>query len=164
MYGNNFKCQRKINSLLKFLLFFFIAVVAIVLAVFFNYEVPKKENIYLKEVTADYKQHMTSEQKFTALLEEANGKLDSLDQPGVDLHFLNGQIGATLGKIDNADLSKEDKMFLNIILKYHEAKKKLIELRDAADKYEKLKNDYTQCQNELRDTKTNLQICLNRGN
>ena len=148
----------------KFLLFFLIAVVAILLAVFFNYQVPRKENVYLKQVTADYKDHMTSEQRFTALIEEANGKLDSLDQAGVDVHFLNGQIGTTLGKIDNTDLSKEDKMFLNIILKYHEAKKKLIELKDASDKYEKLKNDYNQSQNELRDTKTNLQLCLNRGN
>jgi hypothetical protein len=154
----------------KFVLFFVFAVAAILLAVFFNYQVPKKENKILRDKADLYQAHTASEEKFAAAMGEANEYLDSLDKPGANVAYLNQLIGNKLAELtilqtkDNSAASKEDKIFLDIILKYQQSKTKLLELKDASDKLQKLQNDYNQCAQDKERLQTTLSFYQRAGN
>lgn len=153
--------KERTQAFWKFLLFFLIAVSAIILCVFFYYQVPKKQNAILKEKTDQYQKHTTSEEKFTAAMLDANVLLDSLDKPGANVVYLNQLIAgklAVMTDLHNADASRQSQIFLNIMSKYQEAKTKLIGLKDVSTQLEKVKNDYNQCNTQLEQARNTISI------
>jgi len=160
--------KERTQAFWKFILFFLIAVTAIVIAVFFNYQVPKKQNLILKEKTDLYQAHTTAEEKFVAAMEEANELLDSLDKPGANVMYLNQLISNKLSMMsalqtaDNSASSKQSKIFLDVMLKYQQTKTKLISLGDAAAQLDKAKADLAQCNLELNQARQTISL-MNRS-
>ena len=148
----------------KFLLFFFIAVIAIVLAVFFNYQVPKKMNTLLIKRADQYQVHSFAEEKFTGILQETNLLLDSLDKPGANVAYLNQLISQKLAEMTPLkDNSASNRISFDITLKYQQAINKLVKLNDAATQLEKAKNDLSQCNQELQQVRQTLKMYQNNG-
>ena len=160
--------KERTQAFWKFILFFVISVVAIVLAVFFNFQVPKKQNTILKEKTDLYQAHITAEEKFVAAMKEANELLDSLDKPGANVTYLNQLISKKLSMMDpiqmndNSAASKQDKIFLDVMVKYQQTKTKLISLNDAAAQLDKYKADLAQCNQELNQARQTISL-MNRS-
>jgi hypothetical protein len=158
--------KERTQAFWKFILFFLVAIVAIVLAVFFNYQVPKQENSILRERTSEFTAHSMTEQKFTAAMQETNSLLDSLDKPGVNVAYINQLVSNKLTELttlqlqekDNTSASKEDAIFLDIMVKYQQAKMKLINLGDASAQLDKAKADLNQCNAELNQARQTIRM------
>lgn len=138
----------------KFILFFSITVVVIIMAVFVNFIVPSKENKILRDKAKVFEAHMSAEDKLTLGIQETDRLLDSLDKPGVNDVYVNQLIGGKISEMTtlqagNSDASKKDKLFLDILLKYQQAKSRLSKLGDASAQLEKYKSELTQCQQSL---------------
>lgn len=155
----------------KFILFFSITVVVIIMAVFVNFIVPSKENKILRDKAKVYEAHMSAEEKFTIAIQETDRLLDSLDRPDVNDVYVNQLIGVKISQMttlqaSNSDASKKDKLFLDILLKYQQTKSRLSKLGDAATALQKSKSEYTECQqllNEARQTITQYQMLQKNG-
>jgi hypothetical protein len=153
----------------KFILFFVVAVVSILLAVFFNTQVPQKENTRLKEKTNTYAAHISMEQKFTSAMQEAVSYLDSLDKPGTNVAYVNQLVSnkisemnalQTQGKQDGS-AGSENAVLLDVMFKYQQAKMKLVSLNDAATQLEKAKADLNQCNAELNQARQTIRLYQN---
>ena len=163
--------KERMQAFWRFILFFAISVICILLCVFFFYQVPKKENAFLRKNTDLYQQHTNSEEKFTAAMQDATSLIDSLDKPGANVAYLNQLIGRKLTDMtllkDNTDVSsKQNLIFLNIInmiSRYQDAKTKLISLKDVSAQLDKAKNDYLQCNQQLEQAKNTIAILRQSG-
>lgn len=147
----------------KFILFFSISVVVIVMAVFVNFIVPRKENKILKEKARVYQAHTSAEEKFAAAIQETNSLLDSLDKPGVNELYINQMIGSKISEMttlqaNNPEAGKGDKLFLDILLKYQQSKSKLSKLGNAAEELEKYKRDLNQCRQDLNGANQTISL------
>jgi hypothetical protein len=84
------------SAFLKFLLFFTITIVFIIIAVFFGVRVPLEENKKLKQQITAYQNEQLSTAKFSAGMTDLQPLLDTLGSPGAQTEAVYNQITTKL--------------------------------------------------------------------
>lgn len=154
----------------KFILFFGMAVAFIVSAVYFNFNLPTKENGMLKQQISRYKVQEEAQETFVKSMEEAKLLIDSISRPGAQAAFLNQQAAAKIQQLvnlqykDSSIYSKLNKSVLDLFLRYQELTNKMVTLGDAPQQLQEYKQKYEQVQRDLEDARRNLDIIRNSNN
>jgi len=161
MKPNNSK-ERRI-SFFKFLALFLVTVGMIVSAVFFSYQIPKKENAELRAHTKVLEDGMVFQKNFYNEMRIVKGMLDSLDVPGANVVLDNSKIAqklATLGEtIPTKDATHLYDMHQTIITLFSDlqmAKGVVYETRDYAADIEEYKEELEKVREALQEAQRNL--------
>ena len=147
------------TSFLKFLGLFLLTVSMILLVVYFNFNVPKKENDLLRQQATVIENDREFQGDFFSEMEAVKKMMDSLDRPGAQVLHESSLISAKLAEMENTIPTKDSTylydMHMSIVDTYAdmlENKGKLKELSES----EKLIDDYAveleKCEQLLRDT------------
>ena len=154
------------NSFLKFLALFLLTVGMIMLAVFFSYSVPKKENVNLRAQTKAIDAAMGFQSGFYTEMEGVKSLLDSIDEPGIDRGFQKSMINAKLVELRGTIPTKDDEnhlydMHMAIIDLYVDlqiAKDKEYELRDSEKDIDDCKAELDKVRSDLKEAKRELRF------
>ncbi len=157
--------ERRI-SFLKFFGLFALTVAMIVAAVFFNYNVQKKETTLLREESKLIKAGVEFKDKFYEEMVDVQGLIDSLDVPGQNTNFLKSQINDKLVVLQKTIPTEDDETNLydmhstivNLYVELTAAKDKLHELRDAEATIDEYKKAYEDCSRDLKTAERELRI------
>ena len=158
MKPNNSKERR--NSFLKFLILFVVTVGMIVGAVFFSYQIPKKENAELRAHTKVLEDGMVFQKNFYNEMRIVKNMLDSLDAPGANVELERSSIGLKLAALEESIPTKDDthlydmhQKIITIFADLLKAEGKLYGLKDAEAEIE----EYKEALDECRDDRDNLE-------
>lgn len=129
--------QERTQAFLKFLLFFFITITLVVIAVFFNFRLPLKDNKSLRDRIAIQRQEEMSQEKFAENMDKALLYLDSLDRDkknteSIDI-LLKGKI-ADLSILQQKTYTPYGRMNKIIVEKLIELKNQKLQLFKLTDK------------------------------
>jgi uncharacterized membrane-anchored protein YhcB (DUF1043 family) len=144
------------QAFLKFLLFFSLTILLVVIAVYFDFRMPLRENDYLQKELDMQRQLENNQLNFVSTMQEAAVLLDSLDKQGTDIAQINAQVEqkltvlAGLQQKDFSPYGKLDEAVVDKFWKLYHAKTALHKLSEDETELFKLKGD-------LNDCKTNLQ-------
>ncbi|MFT3701413.1 MAG: type VI secretion system TssO [Agriterribacter sp.] len=154
--------QERTQAFLKFLLFFFITIVLVIIAVFFNFRLPLKDNESLTERLAIQRKEEMNQEKFAENMDKALMYLDSLDKDKKNLESIDILLK---GKIEDLSILQQkaftpygrmNKVIIEKLLELKSQKLQLIKLSDKAtamaETEQKLQNaeiQLTQKQQEL---------------
>jgi len=136
----------------KFIILFLVTIVIVITAVYFDYDVPDKENAMLREKIKNYENQVYSEQQFIIMADSVKTLIDTLSRSKGNYDYINSLIGEQLGKmtsIINAPGSTSiymdiNKKVLNTFLSFHNTKKLLV--YDASQQISDLTDQLRQCQ------------------
>ncbi|KAB1067302.1 hypothetical protein F6U93_12890 [Tamlana haliotis] len=163
MKPENIKARR--SSFIKFLLLFILTTTIIVVAVFFNFRVPQKENALLKERAKNVEREMAYQKEFATEVMGLQAMIDSLDTPGQNLPFTNTLIHSKLADLQSSIPRKDStyryNMYTGIIetlVDLQATKNELHSLDDAKARIAEYKAVLAQTRNELEQTKRDLDI------
>jgi len=143
------------EAFLKFLLFFCITVALIIIAVYFNFRLPLKENSKLREKITLQTQEEMNQEKFTENMDKAMAYLDSLDKDPKNMEsieiLLTGKIRdlATLQEKGYSPYAKMNKVIIERMIELKDQKKQLFKLSDKA-------NTLTEMEKKLQYAETQL--------
>ena len=147
--------QDRNQAFLKFLLFFIITVILIIVAIFFDYRMPIRENRMLQDEVDVQRQRETNQQKFVQKLDEVLPLLDSIGTSGANNEILKVQVSGKINDLSglqensNTVTGKMNKVIIEKLTELMNNKNQLMEMDTKVRKYDEL-------QTELRDCKTNL--------
>jgi len=142
--------QDRNQAFLKFLLFFLVTLVLAILAVYFDYRLPIRENRMLQEEAGLQRNQDENQDKFAVKMGEAVLLLDSLDKPGGNPEQVDDAISGKLTELsqlridDNTSYGKIDKAVVDQFYSLQRAKKQLRETMAKAaqaNQYESQLND-----------------------
>src|ERR1700733_10967550 len=91
--------QERTQAFVKFLVFFLVTVALVMLAVFFNYHLPSRENKMLQDEVDVQRQQDANQQKFVNRMQEAIVLLDSLEVSNTNLEQINLQLNGKIGEL-----------------------------------------------------------------
>jgi GTP1/Obg family GTP-binding protein len=156
--------ERK-SSFIKFLLLFLLTTTTIMVAVFFNFRVPQKENSLLKERAKNMEREMKFQAEFAEEIHGTKAMIDSLDIPGQNVSFMNTLIGQKLGDLQSNIPSKDStyryKMYssiINTLVDLQAAKKELHDLSDAKSLIEEYRAALDKARSDLEQSKRDLDV------
>lgn len=138
----------------KFMIFFLATIAIVVTAVYFDMEVPNKENAMLRIEVAHYQQDSNSQQQFIGDLEGIKNYIDSVGKPGVDNEYFLSLINDKLTKSNALQNQNSDeharfnRVILDVFLSYKNAKKQNITLDNANQQIQELKYKLSECENK----------------
>lgn len=161
------------TSFLIFLLFFIITMGIILVAVYFDFYIPKKELAHLRAENHKMQTEFDFQAKFADKLEEVKSFTDSLGVKGQDFYY-NQQL-ANDGIIDlqkmvpPGDSLVRNNMYDNMVLAYRQLvqeKKTINLLGGSKDEVDHLLQQIETYKKELEIVKRDLEVCrqINRGN
>jgi hypothetical protein len=149
------------EAFLKFLLFFLVTVILIVLAVFFNYRLPRSENKVLQEEVNIERQQEAVQSKFVTKMTEAITLLDSMDKGTVNVEQINSQLSGKLTEMellrqkdDPSPYGRMHNAILDKLFQLKQSKGLVRELQKKADLY-------NSSQDELNAVKSQLALANN---
>jgi hypothetical protein len=143
------------QAFLKFLALFLVTVTIVIMAVYFDYRLPVRENKVLQEEVSLQRQQDADQQKFVAKMQEAQALLDSLDKPGVNAEQIGIQFS---GKINDLSVlqSKDNTVYglMNKTIIYRlsdllQAKKNQAILAEKAQHADEAQNQVNQLQQQI---------------
>ncbi|HVI48595.1 MAG TPA: type VI secretion system TssO [Chitinophaga sp.] len=94
--------QERNISFMWFLLFFVITVSLFVLAVFFNYQVPARENAALRKELSTFRQEQAFQAEFLQKLDKVRHNLDSINTPNQNASYIENVVAAVLLDMRNS--------------------------------------------------------------
>jgi|SRR5882757_1318542 len=149
------------EAFLKFLLFFLVTVILIVLAVFFNYRLPRSENKVLQEEVNMQRQQEAAQAKFVTKMNEAVVLLDSMDKGAANVEQVNSQLTGKLTEMellrqkdDPSPYGRMHNAILDKLFQLQQSKASVRDLRKKADLY-------NSAQDELNTVKSQLAAANN---
>ncbi|TAJ15417.1 hypothetical protein DMA11_01915 [Marinilabiliaceae bacterium JC017] len=157
--------QRR-NAFIKFLMLFILSTAIIVGAIYFDFQVPARENTFLRNKISQSQLLEKQEQHFAQQMEKVKGLIDSLDMKDINYGYMDQLITTELA-IMQSSISEEDSTFRsdmcsNIIQTYLElknAKTDLLDLQDAKEELEEYGEIIDEYKEELDQAKRDLDIC-----
>lgn len=160
--------ERK-KSFLKFLLLFLVTVFAVIFAIYFNYEIPAKENQILRDQAKVIEEDLKFQNSFYSQMETVKNLIDSLDVPGQNSSYQNSLISTKLVELQKAIPTKDSTyrydMYMSIV-KLHaelqESKSELKSLKEAKTRIEEYKTALDKCKADLKQTERDLFIARGR--
>jgi len=157
------------NSFLKFLLIFVFTVATIVTAVFFNFQIAKKENEVLKEQAIRVKEERKFQSEFANKMDEVVVMIDSLTAPGATIAFDNAEIGKRLSDLQNSIPTKDSTINYNLYNKIvktfvnlQKSQNRLIEVRDTEEKIKEFEIELSKCDAQVIRLNRELQVAIRR--
>ncbi len=160
------------SSFIKFIALFVLVVTVLLVAVFFNFRIPKQENLLLKATIDEVEASEKYQKEFANEVNQVTRMIDSLDTVGVNKVFLNEVLVQRLAKVQESinngeasDLHKD--MYFTIIDSYEDlrkAKEELENLKDSKKKIDEYKAAYEKAKEDLDDLKDEYRILRNRCN
>ncbi|WP_019668323.1 type VI secretion system TssO [Eudoraea adriatica] len=157
--------KERSGSFLKFFVLFVITVAMILVAVYFNFEIPEKENKLLREQVKVIKEDMEYQSDFFAEMQILKGMIDSLKVPGQNTSYQNTLISTKIVDLEKNVPPKSSShvydMHMAIIQLYIElqtATDKLQSLRDAEGTIAEYKEFYENCRDDLIEAERELYI------
>ena len=147
--------QERTQAFIKFLVFFLITVALVILAVFFNYHLPSRENKMLQDEVDIQRQQETNQQRFVNKMQEAIILLDSLDVSNTNLEQINLQLNGKIGELavlqqkDNTLYGKIDKVIVDRLQELQQKQRQLESLSDKAGKLVSLQTELDKCKSDL---------------
>jgi len=154
------------NSFLKFSLLFLVTVITIMVAVFFNFKVPTKENEILKEQSKSIKKEMQFQNSFSDEMVNVKSLLDSLDTPGTNTTYINSLISKKLVDLQDLIPTKDStykyNMYTRIVslhVEIQEAKSRLRGLKDTESTIQEYKETLEKCKDDYILMQRDLDAC-----
>ncbi|RAV29770.1 type VI secretion system TssO [Sinomicrobium soli] len=159
--------RERISAFLLFLLMLVITVGVLIFAVFFNYQLPWKENEALKQENDRIMNEYYYQDTFSAKLDELTASIDSLDRAEDGFQFLEQTINLELAKLKEGvpvdkEAYKQTLMYDNVILNlkgFVNAKRKLQLLRTSEEEINDLKAQISDYEDIINDLKKQLELC-----
>ncbi|WP_343671912.1 type VI secretion system TssO [Chitinophaga sp.] len=154
--------QERISAFLWFLLFFIVTVGLFVLAVFFNFQVPSRENAELRKELATFRQEQAFQGEFLAKLERVRNNLDSINLPNQNANYMDQVIAQDLVSMRNSipkDAVTHYGLYANIIqncLLLQQSKQQLRGLSNAQQSIAELKEKINDLNKELENARSEL--------
>ncbi|HLZ86540.1 MAG TPA: type VI secretion system TssO [Puia sp.] len=143
------------QAFLKFLVLFLVTVTLCVLAVYFDYRLPVRENRVLQEEVALQRQQDVDQQKFAGKMQEALVLMDSVDKAGVNTEQIEIQFNGKLNDLsvlqlkDNTAYGLVDKAIIYRLSELWQAKKNQASLTEKAQHAEEAQNQVAQLQQQI---------------
>ena len=157
--------KERLRAFLFFILFFLIAVLTLVIGLFFNTYFPFKENVLLKAENKTLKKEMGIQDKFSFQLEKVKAAVDSIVVPGKN-DFFNENLAlsllAEMYKQLPKDSIKNEVMYNNTIIGYKDLvdrKKELKRLSTNGKEVDSLLILNKLLKQEYDKIKTDLEVC-----
>jgi len=150
------------EAFLKFLVFFLVTLILVVLAIYFNFRLPVRENKMLQDEIETQRQQDMNQTKFVARMQEAVVLLDSLGKGGPNVDQINLQLNGKLAEIaglqpkDNNLYGKMDKAIVEKFSELQSAKRALSALQEKADKISQMEADLNTTKSQLIQANADL--------
>ena len=147
--------QERTTAFFWFLLFFMITVGLFVLAVFFNYQVPVRENAELRKDLNTFRKEQAFQADFMQNLDKVKANLDSINLPNQNAIYMDQEIAKNLSSMHNAiprDVVSHYGLYDNFVqmgLSLQQSKQQLRGLQDA-------QRTIAELQEKVRDLNTQL--------
>jgi Type VI secretion system, TssO len=150
----------------KFLVFFLLAVIMVCGAVYYDFEVPRKENRLLKEKSEQARTQMLAQEKFTNTLVQVKTMIDSIGKPGVNTIYLNQVVSSKLKDLtaeqfinDSSMQGRMNRAILDVYLDYNKVKADMVSMGDAPNQIADLRSKNDQLQRDLDQVRRDLDLC-----
>jgi hypothetical protein len=150
------------QAFIKFLALFLVTVVLVVLAVYFDYRLPIRENKVLQEEVSLQRQQDIDEQKFTAKMQEVLVLIDSVDKAGVNLTQLESTFMGKLNDLeilqlkDNTVYGLMNKTIVNRLAELYTEKKSRLAMTEKANRTDAAEAQVAQLQTQLTTLNASL--------
>lgn len=154
--------RERTNAFLWFLLFFVVTVGLFVLAVFFNFQVPSRENAELRKQLSTFRTEEAFQVEFLQKLEKVRTNLDSINMPNQNANYLDQVIAQDLVNMRNAipkDAVSHYALYVNIIqncLQLQQSKQQLRGLQNAQQSIAELREKVADLNKELENARSEL--------
>lgn len=154
--------QERLSAFLWFLLFFIVTVGLFVLAIFFNFQVPSRENAELRKELATFRQEQAFQGEFLGKLDRVRNNLDSINLPNQNANYMDQVIAQDLVSMRNSipkDAVTHYGLYANIIqncLLLQQSKQQLRGLSNAQQSIAELKEKISDLNKELENARSEL--------
>lgn len=150
------------EAFLKFLIFFLVTLILVILAIYFNFRLPVRENKMLQDEIETQRQQDMNQSKFVARMQEAIVLLDSLGKGGPNVDQINLQLNGKLAEMagleqkDNNLYGKMDKAIVEKFTDLQLSKRTLSSLQEKADKISAMEADLNTTKSQLIQANADL--------
>jgi peptidoglycan hydrolase CwlO-like protein len=154
--------RERTSAFLWFLLFFVITVGLFILAIFFNFQVPARENVALRKQLSTFRQEQAFQADFLQKLEKVRNNLDSINLPNQNANYIDQVIAQDLVNMRNSipkDAVSHYGLYANIIqncLLLQQSKQQLRGLQNAQQTIAELKEKIADINKELENARSEL--------
>ncbi|MTI31845.1 type VI secretion system TssO [Xanthovirga aplysinae] len=159
--------KERIRAFLLFLLLFIITMAMVVLAIFFDFQLPLEQNKLLKAENQRISKEIDFQLKYKEHMFKTKHLLDSINLEGQNSSYLQQLVGAEL--IDMQKITQNEPqvngdmydLIISLYLDILEDKKKLRELKNANNTITELKENLETYKTELESARKNLLVLEN---
>jgi Type VI secretion system, TssO len=163
--------QKPINSserssaFWKFFVFFVMAVVMIIVAVYFNFRLPHKENEILKAKAESMRLQNMEQEKITNSFLDTKKFIDSIDKPGVNIKYISDMVAQKLGDLNKLQVSdssiqgKMNRVVTNVFFEYNALKSKTTNVVESQTQVAELLSKNASLLKDLEQAKRDLDFC-----
>jgi Type VI secretion system, TssO len=143
------------QAFLKFLVFFVVTVVLVVVAVYFDFRLPVRENKVLLDEVNLQRQQDVDQAKFAGKMQECMVLLDSMDKGGVNAQQIELQLNGKLTDLnvlqlkDNTAYGIIDKAVIERLSELQQRKKEEAVLREKANRTDNAESQVNQLQEQI---------------
>lgn len=147
--------RERSQSFWKFFLFFFITILVVLLAVYFDFRMPLVENKKLKVEIADQRELSAYEDRFALRVEAVSNMLDSIEKNPANADNLHDQLDSKLKDLYNFKefqengISSPEKMYTIIVNKLSKVNSLLKSIDKLNEQYQDLEKKYNTCRDDL---------------
>ncbi len=142
----------------SFLVFFLITIALLLLAVFFAYQVPFKENERMRTQLKRYEHENEFMNSFLTKMTETKGLLDSVNLPGAQAPVIDGKISdqiKQMGSLVSGDSIRDKRIYENTIQAIIGLQEAKTLLRNAST----TESNLGSVQQQLNDLRMQLNLC-----
>ncbi len=147
--------QDRNQAFLKFLVFFVVTVALVVLAIYFDFRLPVRENKVLLDEVNLQRQQDVDQSKFAGKMQECMVLLDSMDKAGVNAQQIELQLNGKLTDLnvlqlkDNTAYGIIDKAVIERLSELQQRKKEEAVLREKANRTDNAESQVNQLQEQI---------------
>ncbi len=163
--------EERNSAFWKFLIMFSVTVIILCTALFFNFRVPAKENLVLKEQNKRLSEEFEFQKTFVEGVQEIKVTLDSINIEGKNIYFMDQLISRKLAslkeQVPDSSFVEQKTLYdcvIQLSLALQASKRELRDLQGM----KKLINEYTESlqmyKDELEQAKRDLDICRQLSN
>jgi predicted GNAT family acetyltransferase len=159
------KKERK-KAYWKFLAFFMVTILFVTGAVFVNFQIPVQENDVLRAQNERLNRELEFQTDFAAGIKEVKAKLDSINQSGQNVMYLEQVVSTKLAgvqeSIPRADSLQQRKLYdyvIQTMLALQETKRKLRDLKESQKLIGEYQQNVERYKDALEQSQRDLDIC-----
>jgi hypothetical protein len=150
------------EAFLKFLVFFVVTLILVILAIYFNFRLPVRENKMLQDEIETQRQQDMNQTKFVAKMQEAVVLLDSLRKGGPNADQVNLQLNGKLAEMaglqqkDNNLYGKMDKAIVEKFSDLQLSERNLLNLAEQQGKMNAMETELNNTKSQLVQAQADL--------